>query len=115
MNEDSHSSKLDATLGIVVALVVLFSATLPAPQMALISSVVLVAYLAYLFIARRSYLKAMRIKIMLSIAIALFVAVAVVAGIRFFSGEDDWICVQGAWVQHGHPSAPMPVTPCESR
>ena len=32
--------------------------------------------------------------------------------IRFISGEDDWICQNGEWVQHGHPSAPQPVTRC---
>lgn len=34
--------------------------------------------------------------------------------VRFIIGgsEDDWICVDGQWVKHGAPSAPMPAQPC---
>jgi hypothetical protein len=34
--------------------------------------------------------------------------------VRFFLGgsEDDWICVDGEWVKHGYPSAPMPIEEC---
>jgi hypothetical protein len=49
----------------------------------------------------------------------ILVVVAVVAvvglalfGIRFFSGEDDWICQNNEWVKHGKPSAPQPTEPC---
>jgi uncharacterized membrane protein len=45
-------------------------------------------------------------------AIALFL-VLFLAGARFFSGEDDWICRDGQWVKHGQPAAPMPTTPCK--
>ncbi|MBL7150774.1 hypothetical protein ISS86_02500 [Candidatus Microgenomates bacterium] len=27
-------------------------------------------------------------------------------------GEDTWICVEGEWVKHGAPSAPMPEKEC---
>ena len=37
------------------------------------------------------------------LALALFV-------IR--GSEDTWLCVNGAWVKHGNPSAPMPTTGC---
>lgn len=35
--------------------------------------------------------------------------------IRFVIGgsEDDWICVDGQWVKHGFPSAPMPEGECD--
>ncbi len=35
--------------------------------------------------------------------------------IRFVIGgsEDDWICVDGEWVKHGVPSAPMPEEECD--
>lgn len=35
--------------------------------------------------------------------------------IRFVIGgpEDDWICVEGEWIKHGMPSAPMPTGPCD--
>jgi len=34
--------------------------------------------------------------------------------IRFVIGgsEDGWICVEGNWVKHGNPSAPMPESGC---
>jgi len=34
--------------------------------------------------------------------------------VRFVIGgsEDSWICVDGQWVEHGHPSAPMPEAKC---
>ena len=34
------------------------------------------------------------------------------AVVRLSSPEDDWICSQGKWQKHGHPSAAMPTTPC---
>jgi hypothetical protein len=33
-------------------------------------------------------------------------------GVRFFSGEDNWICQNGQWIKHGNPNAPMPITGC---
>ena len=35
--------------------------------------------------------------------------------VRFVIGgpEDDWICVEGQWVKHGSPSAPMPEGECD--
>jgi hypothetical protein len=41
-------------------------------------------------------------------------AVLVFFTLCFFIGvsEDDWICVDGSWVKHGMPSAPMPTEPC---
>lgn len=44
--------------------------------------------------------------------VAFLVAGAIIVNIRFFSGEDDWMCKDGKWIQHGNPSAPMPETPC---
>lgn len=45
--------------------------------------------------------------------IVLFV-LAVWVFVRFIIGgpEDDWICVDGEWVKHGVPSAPMPTESC---
>lgn len=43
----------------------------------------------------------------------LFLALFV-AGARLFSGEDDWICVDGQWVMHGHPSFPAPTVECRT-
>lgn len=35
--------------------------------------------------------------------------------LRFVLGgdEDTWICEDGVWVEHGHPSDPMPTSQCE--
>jgi uncharacterized membrane protein len=46
----------------------------------------------------------------LALLVALMVAII---GLRVFTGEDDWICQNGQWVMHGHPSAPAPVQSCK--
>lgn len=38
--------------------------------------------------------------------------VLIVFNLRFFSGEDDWMCQNGEWIKHGQPDYPMPTTPC---
>jgi len=50
-------------------------------------------------------------KIYLVFAI-IIVLLAGIFSARFLSGEDDWICQNGQWIEHGHPSAPMPAIPC---
>lgn len=42
----------------------------------------------------------------------IFSALLVIGGLRFFSGEDNWICSNGAWVKHGQPDAAQPSEPC---
>ena len=44
--------------------------------------------------------------------ILLIVVAFVIMGLRLFSGEDTWICENGQWIEHGHPSAPMPTENC---
>jgi hypothetical protein len=51
-------------------------------------------------------------KVILTIVLILFIIAIIVAGIRYISGEDDWICTKGGWIQHGHPNTPKPTTPC---
>jgi uncharacterized membrane protein len=46
------------------------------------------------------------------LVIALLFAAAIVT-MRVFSGEDDWICVNGKWEQHGHPDFPAPQAECK--
>ena len=48
------------------------------------------------------------------IAIVLFLIAALWIFLRFVIGgpEDDWICVDGQWVKHGNPRAPMPTEGC---
>jgi uncharacterized membrane protein len=44
---------------------------------------------------------------------ALLLAVMAIIGLRLFSGEDDWMCKDGAWVKHGQPSFPAPKSLCQ--
>jgi len=47
------------------------------------------------------------------IAMIVVLAIVVIAGLRLFSGEDDWICQNGTWIEHGHPDFPAPTPPCQ--
>ncbi|MDI6820808.1 MAG: GerMN domain-containing protein [Patescibacteria group bacterium] len=53
----------------------------------------------------------------LTIMIAVIAVLALWFFIRFFIGgpEDDWICVDGEWVKHGNPTAPMPTVLCDEK
>jgi uncharacterized membrane protein len=43
--------------------------------------------------------------------VAALIGFAIV-GLRLFGGEDDWICENGQWVEHGHPDSAMPTSEC---
>jgi len=43
---------------------------------------------------------------------AVLVVLIALLGVRFLSGEDNWICKNGEWIKHGNPSAPKPTKPC---
>ena len=47
----------------------------------------------------------------LIVAIIILVILIVIFILKVGS-EDSWMCVAGQWVQHGHPSAPMPNWSC---
>jgi len=47
-----------------------------------------------------------------ALVLILFIVLAVI-GIRAFSGEDNWICKDGQWIEHGHPSSPVPNINCD--
>ena len=46
------------------------------------------------------------------VLVTLFLVIFTLFGIRLFSGEDNWICENGRWEKHGHPSSPAPDKPC---
>ena len=46
------------------------------------------------------------------LSIILFIVV-LLGGMRLFSGEDNWVCQNGAWEKHGQPDFPAPVTECK--
>lgn len=54
----------------------------------------------------------MKKKFIAIILISLLIIIAGIISIRFLTGEDTWICENGRWVKHGHPSLPMPDEPC---
>ena len=47
-----------------------------------------------------------------SLLVIFLIIGAVILGCRLFFPEDDWICQNGTWQPHGHPSSPTPTTPC---
>ena len=49
--------------------------------------------------------------ILIILAIVVVIGL-VILGVRFFSGEDSWICDDGQWVKHGNPSAAKPTEGC---
>ncbi len=52
-------------------------------------------------------------KPILLILIGAMILAAIIIGFLFLRGnEDDWICVQGKWVAHGHPSSAQPTLGC---
>lgn len=51
---------------------------------------------------------------MKKIVVIILIVLCAWGFLRFVVGgsEDDWMCVNGEWVKHGVPSAPMPTEPC---
>lgn len=58
-------------------------------------------------------IKFMRNKTLLVVLGVIGLLIVVMFGVRLFSGEDDWMCKNGQWVKHGHPSFPQPTVPCD--
>jgi hypothetical protein len=46
------------------------------------------------------------------ILLILAVALCVIVVLKLAGNEDDWLCVNGQWIKHGQPSAPMPPGGC---
>jgi len=51
-------------------------------------------------------------KILILGGVVILLAGSVILGIRFFSGEDGWICQNGEWAKHGNPRGEKPNVPC---
>lgn len=47
-----------------------------------------------------------------AVVLMIFIVLAI-ATLRVFSGEDNWICQNGAWVKHGQPDFAAPTTECK--
>jgi hypothetical protein len=52
-----------------------------------------------------------------TIIIVAIICIAFLAflGVRFLSGEDNWICVDGQWVKHGFPAEKKPARECRNK
>jgi len=48
-----------------------------------------------------------RILLIITIIIVVFFVLLVIRG-----NEDIWLCVNGEWIKHGNPQAPMPIENC---
>ena len=53
----------------------------------------------------------MRKGILVGVVVIIFIGLGMLT-VRFFSGEDDWMCKNGEWVKHGNPDAEKPTTGC---
>jgi uncharacterized membrane protein len=70
-----------------------------------------VCFLMLVYVLAYYYLSGAKpLKIIVSLILTIII---VLAGIRFFSGEDDWICQNGSWIKHGNPDFPAPITECK--
>lgn len=50
---------------------------------------------------------------MILILVAVFIGLFLFFRFGIGGSEDFWICENSAWVEHGNPSDPMPLVPCE--
>jgi len=66
--------------------------------------------LIFHFYNKASFAKNKKRYIIFAIILAIFIAFF---SIRFFSGEDNWICRDGQWIKHGNPSFQAPVVECK--
>ncbi len=46
------------------------------------------------------------------VSVFLLAGFVLLARLLVGGGEDTWICVDGEWIRHGVPSAPMPEGGC---
>jgi len=66
--------------------------------------------LFYIYYQKFAVLEKKKIYIIIGIIILSMLLLGLV---RFFSGEDDWICQNGRWVAHGQPESSVPNIECK--
>ena len=104
----NKKNSLDTTLT-TLSVLALFA---PLLLGALAGGIIALVLLVFIFIHLSRTDKKMRQKGLIVALIGALIAVGLVVNLRFFSGEDDWICQKGSWVQHGKPSSPKPTGIC---
>ena len=108
------NKKQSAAITTAGALLILFVTGQNALLGVSLAIAMLLAGAIYLLWKRRSMNPVRRHRLILAVVIAVAVAVGLVLALRVVTGEDSWTCANGQWVQHGHPSAPAPLTPCRN-
>ena len=66
--------------------------------------------LIFHFFNKIVFMKSKKVYIVIGAILILMIAFA---GLRFFSGEDDWVCQDGQWIKHGSPDFPAPSAECK--
>ncbi len=66
--------------------------------------------LIFKFQSRAKFTKDKNKFILFALVLAIFAAIFT---LRFFSGEDNWVCQNGQWVKHGNPSFAAPKSICK--
>ena len=70
----------------------------------------LIYSLIFKFQSRAKFTKDKNKFILFVIILAIFTAIFT---LRFFSGEDNWVCQNGQWVEHGSPDFAAPKSICK--
>jgi uncharacterized membrane protein len=52
-------------------------------------------------------------KTIYTVIIIIIVIILAIASLRLFSGEDNWVCQNGQWIEHGHPDFLAPTIECK--
>ena len=52
-------------------------------------------------------------KLIFSVLVFILFLFLAVFSLRLFSGEDNWMCQNGQWIEHGHPDFPAPDKECK--
>ncbi|MDD4383002.1 MAG: DUF2178 domain-containing protein [Candidatus Shapirobacteria bacterium] len=73
-------------------------------------ALMLIYSLIYKFINKIKFTPSKSKFIVFIIILAIFLGIFTV---RLFSGEDNWVCQKGEWIQHGHPDFSAPTIPCK--
>ncbi|MBD3311771.1 MAG: hypothetical protein GF349_04765 [Candidatus Magasanikbacteria bacterium] len=55
----------------------------------------------------------MKKSLVLFIFIGLALSIIFIISLRMLTPEDNWICVEGEWIEHGSPDTPKPLTGCD--
>jgi len=70
----------------------------------------LIYSLIFRFYNKETFSKNKKKYIIFATSLAIFIAFF---SVRFFSGEDNWVCENGQWIKHGHPDFQTPTVECK--